>query len=71
MPVEVSGEEIDLGKWICDATGHDMLYARVDIVRGEDGGWLLGELEATEPSLYFTVAPEAASRMADAIVARL
>jgi hypothetical protein len=48
-----------------------LLYARVDLIPGPHGGPLLVELELTEPSLFFRTAPEAAARMADAIVARL
>jgi hypothetical protein len=48
-----------------------LLYARVDLIPGADGEPVLLELELTEPSLFFGHAPQAASRMADAILARL
>lgn len=44
-----------------------LLYARVDLVAGEDGRRLLMELELTEPQLYFRQAAGAADRMAAAI----
>jgi O-ureido-D-serine cyclo-ligase len=40
------------------------LYARVDLIRSGDGGPCLLELELTEPSLFFTHAPQAADRLA-------
>lgn len=40
------------------------LYARVDLIRSEDARPCLLELELTEPSLFFTHAPEAAARLA-------
>ncbi|MFR9728718.1 ATP-grasp domain-containing protein [Saccharopolyspora sp. MS10] len=46
----------------------DLLYARVDLVRGEDGAPVLLELELTEPSLGFAQAdPGALPRFASAI----
>jgi glutathione synthase/RimK-type ligase-like ATP-grasp enzyme len=48
-----------------------LLYARVDLVRGEDGRVRLMELEVFEPSLFFRACPEAAERMARAIVKRM
>jgi hypothetical protein len=46
------------------------LYARVDLVPGEDGPQLL-ELELTEPSLFLAAAPGAARRVARAIADRI
>jgi hypothetical protein len=51
--------------------GTDLLYARVDLLPGQDGHPVLVEVELTEPSLYLGYAPGAAARLADAIVARL
>lgn len=47
-----------------------LLYARVDLVRGEDGNPVLLELELAEPSLFLGGAG-AAPRLAAAIAARL
>lgn len=46
-----------------------LLFARVDLLPGPLGSPLLLELELTEPSLFLAHAPEAAERLADAIVA--
>jgi hypothetical protein len=42
----------------------NLLYARVDLVPGDDGRPVLMELELTEPQLYFRHVPEAARRFA-------
>jgi hypothetical protein len=42
------------------------VYARVDFVRGPDGGFLLMELELIEPSLYLRMDEEAPWRFAEA-----
>ncbi|MQA07636.1 MAG: hypothetical protein GEU98_03610 [Pseudonocardiaceae bacterium] len=50
----------------------DLLYARVDVLRGSDGGPVLLELELTEPSVGFAVADAGAPlRFASAIRAAL
>lgn len=46
------------------------LYARIDGVETASG-WRLMEVEVNEPGLFFTHAPAAAERFADAIVRRL
>jgi glutathione synthase/RimK-type ligase-like ATP-grasp enzyme len=48
-----------------------MLYARVDLVDGPDGRPRLIELEAIEPYLFLTFAPEGAAVFADALRAAL
>ena len=47
-----------------------LLYARVDLVTGDTGEPLLGEVELVDPSLLLRFANPAASRLAAAIVAR-
>ena len=52
-----------------------LLYARVDLLRADQGGDASGEpcvleLELTEPSLFFAHAPGSAERFAKAILAR-
>ncbi|WDZ82427.1 ATP-grasp domain-containing protein [Micromonospora cathayae] len=48
-----------------------LLYARVDLVRGDDGRPLLLELELSEPSLNLPFAEGSAGRFADAIAGRV
>ncbi len=46
------------------------LYARIDGVETGEG-FLLMEVEVNRPGLFLSLAPEAAERLADAIVRRL
>ena len=47
----------------------DLCYARVDLMRLEDGRLLVGELEVTEPGLYLDVLPGNADAFADVVAA--
>jgi glutathione synthase/RimK-type ligase-like ATP-grasp enzyme len=49
----------------------ELLYARVDVVRADDGAPMLLELEVTEPSLFLRLGNGAAARLAAAIARRL
>lgn len=55
---------------VAERFGQVPLYARVDMIRDADGQPTVLELEAVEPNLYFDQAPEAARRLAEAIVRR-
>ncbi|OJF10190.1 ATP-grasp domain-containing protein [Couchioplanes caeruleus] len=48
-----------------------LLYARIDLVPGQDGAPLLLELELAEPTLFLRTADGAAARLADAILRRI
>ena len=50
--------------------GDDLLYTRVDLLPAETGPVLV-ELELTEPSLFFNLAPGSAARFAAAVASRL
>jgi hypothetical protein len=47
-----------------------LLYARVDLLPGDDGAPVLVELELTEPSLFFLTDPGAVDRFVQAVVRR-
>lgn len=47
------------------------LYARVDTLKGDDGGCMLMELELIEPSMFFLQAPHGLNRFAEAVARRL
>jgi glutathione synthase/RimK-type ligase-like ATP-grasp enzyme len=68
---ELDDEVVRLAEWIVEATGHDLLYARVDLMPDALGAWQLSELEATDPSLYLGHAPEAADRLVLALERRI
>jgi hypothetical protein len=53
-----------------EVSAEKFLFARVDLVSGDDGQPLLMELEMVEPSLFTSLADGALERFADAIVAR-
>jgi glutathione synthase/RimK-type ligase-like ATP-grasp enzyme len=46
-----------------------LLYARVDLIRGPGGRWLLMELEAIEPDLFLQFAPDGGAAFAQAVKA--
>ncbi len=71
--LELGGEAAEpaaLAAWVVEASGHDFLYARVDLLRDDDGVWQLAELEVTEPDLLLSLAPEVGTVLADATLAR-
>lgn len=61
----------DLAQRTLAAIDEDLLYARIDMARGPDGGWLLMEAELIEPDFYLGSAPEGGQRFAQAVKARL
>ncbi|MFP5308198.1 MAG: RimK family alpha-L-glutamate ligase [Actinomycetes bacterium] len=66
--VEPDADTVALAEWIVSSTGQDLLYARVDLLPDGVGGWMLGELEATEPSLYLRWSEAGTGRLADLVV---
>ena len=71
VAVEAADDERDAAAHVLRLAGaEDALYARVDLARDDAGRPCLMELELVEPTLFFTGAPEAAVRMADALEAR-
>lgn len=61
----------DVVAWVAERFGATPLYARVDLVAGDDGRPVLLELEAVEPYLYLAEAPGALDRLVDAILRRV
>jgi glutathione synthase/RimK-type ligase-like ATP-grasp enzyme len=73
-PRDPEPDEREVAEAVLDACGfprEDLVYARVDLVRGDDDTPLLLELELTEPSLFLTTAAGAPERLADAVAAAL
>jgi len=46
----------------------DALYARVDLVRGDDGALLVMELELIEPAFFLAQAPDAEAAFAGSVL---
>src|SRR5581483_10166426 len=63
-------DEIKLAQNILGSVDTPVMYARVDMVRGDNGAIHLLELELVEPSLFLHLAPHAVQRFADAIAMR-
>jgi glutathione synthase/RimK-type ligase-like ATP-grasp enzyme len=69
--VEAEADELQFGVHALQTARQETLYARVDVMRDDDGGLCLAELEMVEPMLYFRQHPLAAERFAAAILHRL
>ena len=69
--VEPTGDERQLAEAVMAALPWPVLYGRVDLAPGPDGMPLLMELELIEPRMFFTEAPEAAERLAQALVRKV
>lgn len=70
--VEADGALLAAGNAVLEALGELPLYARVDLVRSNEGsGFWLMELELIEPSLYLRLEPEAPGRFARALHRRV
>ena len=71
VAVEPAEDELAFGTEVLRAAGFPTLYARVDVVRDDEGKLCLMELELVEPSLWLAHSPVAVERFAEGIVARL
>ncbi|MHC5024581.1 MAG: ATP-grasp domain-containing protein [Planctomycetota bacterium] len=63
--------ELDLVRGILDRVEGDLVYARADFLRSDDGELLLSELELVEPSLFFRHGPDAAEALVSAVCRRV
>jgi glutathione synthase/RimK-type ligase-like ATP-grasp enzyme len=74
-PTEVTDAELayaqDLVAWVADRFDYMPLYARVDLIPGNDGEPTLMELEAIEPNFYLDQVPSTTDVVANAIIRRL
>jgi glutathione synthase/RimK-type ligase-like ATP-grasp enzyme len=69
--VPVADDERTLALALVAHARAELLYARIDLVRDEDGQPRLMELELVEPSLFLVQHPPALARLADALAERL
>lgn len=70
-PVEPTSEDLKAARDVIATLDETPLYARVDMVRGDDGRLLLMELEMIEPYLYPEQGPKLGPLFAEALMARL
>ncbi len=71
-PTQPTGEQRALAERVLASVPvESLLYARVDMIRSEDGAMRLMELEAFEPSLYLQTFPHLARALAEAIARRV
>ena len=70
-PYTPPSEDLTAAKAILSALDETPLYARVDMLRAEDGGLLLMELELIEPFLHPSQGPELGERFSEALAKRL
>jgi len=68
---EPAADELEAAERILAAAREDLLYARIDLVRGLGGAPELIELELIEPDLYLGYAREAGARFAAAVKERI
>jgi glutathione synthase/RimK-type ligase-like ATP-grasp enzyme len=66
-PAAADADEIAVATAVCGMVDGELLYARVDLVRGDDGSPLVIEFELVEPSLFLGMHPDAPARFADAL----
>lgn len=70
--ITVNESDLAAAQKVVDAIpGETPLYARIDMVRGDDGGLLVMEAELIEPYLYPKQGPELGPRLAKAIAQRI
>jgi len=60
-------EALEVGGAVLKAAGRNLAYARIDLLRGEDGVLRLMELECIEPDLYLDLAPDGGEAFAAAM----
>ncbi|HEU0197307.1 MAG TPA: hypothetical protein VFQ88_08870, partial [Nevskiaceae bacterium] len=72
-PCTPEPSQLDLARRALDALpfATPLLYARVDLIRADDGSPRLLELELVEPSVFLGYAEGAAARFAAAILERV
>jgi hypothetical protein len=66
-PHGADADELELARLVLGQVPERLLYARVDVLRDDDGRAVLGELEAVEPSLFLKQFPPALERLVQAI----
>jgi hypothetical protein len=69
--IAAAPEDVAVAANVLSALDDKPLYARVDMLRGEDGSLLLMELELVEPFLYPLQGPDLGERIYEAVERRI
>jgi glutathione synthase/RimK-type ligase-like ATP-grasp enzyme len=67
-PADLPDGALTLAEAALAAAPVSATYARVDLIRGNDGALQLMEMELIEPALFLHCVPEAKARFAEAIL---
>jgi hypothetical protein len=67
----IAHEERELAEAVIADIPHELLYARIDLIRDDRNQPLLAELELVEPSLFLQQEPTALRRLVRGIAQRL
>jgi len=67
----IADAERELALTVVDDIPHELLYARIDLIRDDDDRPLVAELELVEPSLFLKQSPDALERLVAGIGSRL
>lgn len=68
--LRIAPEERAFALRVLEPHAKDLLYARVDVARGDDGALMVMELELVEPSLFLLQEPRALRRLVRACLGR-
>lgn len=68
IPLTAEPDELDLAKKTIESLDSRPLYARVDVIRTDDGKPVILELELVEPSLFFVFSKDAVQKFANALL---
>lgn len=63
-----STREIELAEQAVSSCPHFPLYARVDMVLGNNNELMVSELELIEPDLFFRTHPKSADHLAETVI---
>lgn len=66
----IAADEREIAEAVIADIPHDLLYARIDVIRDSHDQPLLAELELVEPSLFLRQSPAALDRLVRGIAAR-
>jgi glutathione synthase/RimK-type ligase-like ATP-grasp enzyme len=69
VPADPETDELDVAAAVLAAVPHDLLYARVDLVRDDAGVPRLAEVELIEPQLFLRLSPLMTDRLAHSVLA--